>query len=502
MSILNNTKNVNNTSLEINKYNKTFTQKVPKYAIRDTYSRDYTTINKPLNDNLIINHLQGNLTLATLGRWYTEAFYIDIDNNRIDLKLLITSLRKQGITNKQFLIIQSSTTKNYHIFFKVLSNGTINTLNYSSYTLKKLLNYLKTTLNTQAIELYPHNKKLFRLPYSADYRSLLDLHTLKSNYIDYDTFMYQYDALEYLELTTLKLHDFTNPLFIELNNKYSNNGTISQEITKNIKNYSSKGWYNEGSQLLNSGLLEPSTRHISQAKIIYYLKCNNITPLDAFTTVRTWLKTLNNGYSRDWNTKPQKCLKELSTQIEYIYNHYDTISNPLAIKEGAFDKNGLIHLITSCNGNLPMIKFGFNLFGYLNSRTFKDKINVHSDLLIKWGSWYSYLDYLNHFIEKGFIKRNDKYSNTFTRSINGLQGSGFSKSIEPTKEYKNLLVPTSKLILDTNNQGFTSYEDLITNTFTQQEYRQLLINNTSIKYKTASKQSIDLFKIPLFDKHI
>jgi len=120
-------------------------------------------------------------------------------------------------------------------------------------------------------------------------------------------------------------------------------------------------------------------------------------------------------------------------------------------------------------GNLPKMKFLFNLVRYCYPRRHRTFINLHSDKLREW-SKRNYRQYLDEFKKKGIIKRTDKYS-----------VDRFSKSIDIKWDFKD----TNKAIL-IDNRSPNTFEDTIRLSYKPNEIKALL-ETTGIKRDTTNK---------------
>lgn len=407
-------------------YTATFVQRIPKYAIKRDGKR-WRTQNRPLGDKHIRAHLRGDLVVGALGKWYLEHGMLDIDGRDIGYVEEVRDTLNLDETNSM-LCSSSGRENRYHVLFRP-------TYNRKPPTLSLLNDSFKDFCFQRGIEIYPRATKCARLPFGKIQKCL-----------DYE--------YAHLEEWSEKLYWFSKL------DEFDLGGVPRQQLLPlEIPQGQKIPAWREGKELLEIGLQAPSTRHESQFKVLLYLWRNNIPPKTAYEITWSWIKNKHNGFSKDIQRDPRAVREEIKRQVKHIWGKYtaypDTTHNTYY---GYLTKADLYDIFMYSGGSLVKGRFLFNLVKYCYPRRFRDKINVHSDLLVSWGSINTYLERINELEQKGLLRRWDTYEVEVR-----------SKPVRLNWKYRNI---DDAILVD--NRAPTTIEDTIRACFGVEEIRGLL----------------------------
>jgi len=410
-------------------YTATFVQRIPKYAIKSEGKR-WRTQNRALGDKHIRAHLRGDLAVGAVGKWYPKHAMLDIDERDIEYVEEIRDTLNLDETNSM-LCSSSERGNRYHLLFSP-------TYNQKPPTLSLLNDSFKDFCFQHGIEIYPRATKCARLPFGKIQKCL--------------DFEYRY-----LEKWSEKLYWFSKLDDFDLGG-VPRQQLLPLEIPQGQK---IPAW-REGKELLEIGLQAPSSRHEGQFKVLLYLWRNNTPPKTAYEITWSWIKNKHNGFSKDIQRDPRAVREEIKRQVKHIWGKYtaypDTTHNTYY---GYLTKADLYDVFMYSGGSLVKSRFLFNLVKYCYPRRFRDKINVHSDLLVSWsssGKERTYLKRLGELEERGLLRRWDSYEVEVR-----------SKGVKLKWKYRS---PDSAILVD--NRAPMTIEDTIRASFEVEEIRGLL----------------------------
>jgi len=388
-------------------YNAAFVQRVPKYGIK-TRNHGWSTQNKPLADFAIKAHLAKKYTVGGVAPWYPQFALLDLDEKTMPF---VENVRDElGLDEDNSMLLASESNDSYHCLLRPTLNGKPPT----RYQLNKSL---KTFASAKGIEVYPQINHVVRLPF-GEFSKCLDI-----NRLGLDTWqekLFWFNKLDEFSLSTVKHQQYEIPFTIK---------TPDKNLPA-LVGPGGGGWYGEGSDLFRNGLQEPSTRHDSQAKVIYYLFRQNVPYEDAIAQTWAWIQHQHNGYSKDILKFALAVKKEIQRQVTHIYTNYhwsekypDTCHNQ---HNGYLCKPDIQTILKTTGGSIPRSRFLFHIVKHSYPRRFRTFVPVHTDLLRMWGSRNSADIYLNELESKGLVKRGKAYS-----------VGKFSKSLKLTWDYKS-----------------------------------------------------------------
>jgi len=415
----------------------TFIQRFPRYAVKFPGGK-WNTKNKPLSDLPVKSHLSFKYFVGTLSQWYPRFAIIDIDNFSIDQVNHLMELLNLNSDNS--MLYYSESPNSYHILFKPLYRD-------KPPTVKLLHDVFRIFASIHNIEIFPRTDKVIRLPFGK-YQDFVDESHYPLNQNDWRNKLYFFDKLDDYDLISVAHHQILIPL------------DYIVPKSDRILTHSQEGCF-----LYENGLQMPNSRNDSEYKVLLYLWRINVDEIAAVNMTWKWLNEKHNNFSKDYFRYPERCLKEITLQAYRIYNFYDkTGTYPDSTHNhhhGFITKSDLIDIVNICSGNMPRMKFLYNLVRYINPRRHRIFVNVHSDKLISWASMRTYLKYFNEFEEKGILRRGTSY-----------QKDLYSKSV--TLSW-NFSPPREAILYD--GRSLDILYNAIKLTLSPSEFRQLLTNH-------------------------
>lgn len=417
-----------------------FIQRTPRYIVKlKGNNTSWKTKKKPLSDKPIQAHLDQKYYIGTLAKWYPSYAILDIDDRYPDDVEQIKELL--GLDTFNSMVCSSESTNSYHILLKP-------TFNKKPPTIRLLQNTFNSFGKENNIEIYPQANRPIRSPFGHNQNCLDFEYKNLKNWWDK---LHWFKRLDNFDVATIP---------------YYQQGLDLSFMKDKLPTY-----YEEGKLLLQFGLQTFNSRHEAQAKVLYYLWRNNTPYSEAIRIVWIWIKTKHNDFSKDIITYPINVKNEIQRQAGKIYSTYeysyiypDTTHNGYC---GYITKSDIKPIVMISKGNLPKMKFLYQIVKWCYPRRHRTFINLHSDKLREW-SKRNYRQYLDEFKKKGIIKRADKYS-----------VDRFSKSIDIKWNFKD----TNKAIL-IDNRSPNTFEDTIRLSYKPNEIKALL-EATGIKRTTT-----------------
>ena len=419
-----------------------FIQRTPRYIVKlKGDNTSWRTKNKPLVDTPVKAHLDQKYYIGTLAKWYPPYAILDIDDRYPEDVEKIKDLL--GLDAFNSMLYSSESTNSYHILLKP-------TYNNKPPTIRLLQNTFKSFGKQNNIEIYPQANRPIRLPFGYK-QDCLDFEY--KNLKNWKDKLHWFKRLDNFDISTIPYYQ--------------------QDLDLSFMKDKLPNVYEEGKLLLQYGLQGSNSRNESQYKVLYYLWRNNTPYNNAIETVWVWIKTKHNGFSKDIITYPINVKKEIQRQAGKIYSTYeysyiypDSTHNGYC---GYITKPDIKPIVMISKGNLPEMKFLYQIVKWCYPRRHRTFINLHSDNLIKW-SQRNYMHYLDKLKKKGIIKRSKSYS-----------VDKFSKSINIKWDFKD----TNKAIL-IDNRSPNTFEDTIKLSYKPDEIKALL-EATGIKRDTTNK---------------
>ena len=370
-----------------------FVQRVPKYVIRYPFMEGWATKHKPLGNKAVQAHLEKKYAVGCVGRWYPEGATLDIDHRPAgEVEEIRDSL---GMDESNSMLLSSESKDSFHLLFKPVYNS-------RPPTLRLYQDIARHLEQREGIDAFPKSNEPLRLPFGYSHDCVDESY----RYLDtWQRKLYWWMKLDEYDLSNFRGYQLILPF---------------EEKKKDQDNLS---WFNQGMELLSTGLVAPSTRNESQAKVIYHLWRLNIPQREALQITWGWIQKKHNGFSMTIIRYPHHVYKEIQRQIISIYDRYerqryypDTKNN---LYNGYICKPDLNEIIMITGGNLPRSRFLYQIIKYAYPRRFRRFLGVHRNRLRSWASTSTELKYLNEFDEMGIIKRGTAYSvGLFSKSLN------------------------------------------------------------------------------------
>lgn len=439
-------------------YTEAFIQRLPKYGVK-TKKHGWITRNKPLSDPAIKAHLAKKYTVGGIAPWYPQYAILDMDDKELSF---VEDVRGElGLDEDNSMLMASESSDSYHCILR----PSLNDRPPTSYQLNKSF---KNFVSTKGIEIYPQAKKVIRLPF-GEFSKCLDF-----NYAGLETWQdkfFWFNKLDDFSLSTVSGQQYEIPFTVK---KHDNN-------LPGLVGPNGGGWYGQGAELFKGGLQELSTRHESQAKVIYYLWRQNVPYEDAIAQTWAWINCNHNGFSNDVVKYAPVVFKEIQRQATHIYTNYhwaktypDTTHNH---HNGYICKPDLQEIFKITKASIPRSRFLFHIVKHSYPRRHRRFVSVHSDKLkgywdkgkkqwVKgWAGRGSADKYLNELADMGLVKRGKAYS-----------VGKFSKSLKLSWDFK-----TADESVLFEGRSVDTFEDTIKTMFKPDEFKALMRGATNNK---------------------
>lgn len=374
-------------------YKGLFVQRIPRYAVQLPGTKGWNTRKFPLHDTEILKHLDGRHYIGCLSRWYPEFAALDLDHmdrNKVE------EIRSGLLLDEANSALFSSPSKDsYHIYFRPQYNG-------KPPTISLLQIIIKPYAKAKGIEIYPQKNRAFRLPFGLDQRCLDFEKVCLESWKEKMAWLEKKDDFD---LSTVKGHqtffDFqpTDPTRTS-----PGEDPPGDDLLVNVPYVT---------DLLKNGLQGPSSRDRAQFEIIRHLWRQNVKPDDAWRTVWEWIQKMHNGYSKDFLKHPGAVRDHIRHQVSAYYNRmeyrFKLPDRTHLSHKGYICEPDLVNIVELCAGNLPRMRFTFELVKFMNPRRHREVVPVHSDKLIQWSSWKTYQRHLEYLDGKGILERGSGY---------------------------------------------------------------------------------------------
>lgn len=413
-------------------YKGTFVQRHPNYGVR--VNKKWSRTHYPLADPAIKDHLAQRYTVGGLAPWYPQFAILDIDDKD---RAFAEAIRAElGLDENNSMLLASESADSFHCLISPTLNGKPPT----QYQLNKSL---KNFASNRGIEIYPRKNHVIRLPFGQFSRCL------DPSYENLKT--WQEQTFWFLKLDEKNVADIPGQqMEIQFTLKQPDNSLPGLVLPGD------GGWYGLGAELFKNGLQGTSTRHLSQAQVIYYLFRNNVPYEVAVAQTWAWIQLHHNGFSKDILKYAPAVKKEIERQVAHIYTNYqwtekypDQTHNRTC---GAISKQDIQKVIEITDGSMTKSNYLFHIVKHNRSRRYRQFVNFHRDLLMSWAGARTYLKYLNEFEAKGILKRGKSYSvGRFSKPIKlkwnyDSQAVLFEgRSIDTFKDTIKLIFPAGEL---------------------------------------------------------
>lgn len=405
----------------------------PRYAVKAPGG--WRTRKGYLSDAEIRKHLAGELAVGCLGSWYPKHLILDIDNRtRAEVEEIRAGL---SLNDRNSMLLSSESPDSYHIYARAIRNGKPPTIDLLQVALKEYA-------RVRGIEIYPQRNRPLRLAFGKGQNCLdkKDLYIL-----GWEKQLLCLERKDDFDLSTVK-------------------GTQDEfefmPMDKKIITPSELMIHVDVPGLLKNGLQGPSTRDRAQFELVKYLWRQNVTREDACRFIWAWLCKGHNGFSKDFLKYPRMVQEHIRHQVTEYYakmQYYFALPDrPHISHKGYICKPDILEIVNLCGGNLPRMRFAFELVKYMNPRRHRESVPIHSDRFIEWSSDKTYFGNLQYLEEKGILTRSSWY-------MMGKQ----SKTVKLDWPYK-----TEKEAVRWGDRTVESLNDAVRMTFKPAEFRELL----------------------------
>ncbi len=441
----------------IDEYLTTFVQPIPYFAVRQVQKDKWHKIGKTMTRNCVRRHLVGEKIYGCVARWYPSHSEYDIDNWE---QSRVEDFRAEiGMDENNSMLFEGEKRDHWRILYKPTYRG-------EPVTIKLLQSAMKKVGDQFGVEVYPQSKRISRLPFSHTYTPR-----------DYDRWLLDSKGLVN-EFQKLNEYDITNDCPIRATEPFQQPLLWTEDSRK-------EGWYQEGKELYEAGLVVPNSRHLSQMKVIYFLWRNNTPNEMAEDLTKKWIQRKNNELSYDFRVNRRKVYQEIKSQVEWIYSSFmqdkyypDSTHNNF---EGWITKPDLLEIVKITQGNLPRTRFLTQMIQFANPRQVQPFVRIHTSRLQQWSSTTNYLSYIDELESKGIVQRK--------KGRTGYLVNNFSKSLSLKWDYETI----TRSIM---NDGRTpdSYEEIIQTAFEPRDYKSLL-QSVGVERTTAIKQVKTIYRV-------
>jgi len=129
----------------------------------------------------------------------------------------------------------------------------------------------------------------------------------------------------------------------------------------------------------------PRSRNDAQFKVIYYLWRNHATPEMMEQITREWIRNYHNGKSDTVKAgRWAQIYREIAAQVERVLTYQALPDAPHNSYFGHVTIADVEQIVFLAGGNLPLIKFLFNLIRWYRPRRHRDRVRLHVDFLLEW----------------------------------------------------------------------------------------------------------------------
>lgn len=385
------------TPLEgFDEYRQTFVQPFPYFGYQPI-GGEWKIVHRPLSSHIVWKHLQGKAYAASLGKWYPEYAAFDFDGRSLyDVQSI---RRKLGFDETNSLLCNSMTKGNYHLFFRPEYNCNPPTLRL-----------LKTVLTPKAlafgIEIYPQEKRPFRLPFGMK-QSCIDE---GKELADWMWLIHLFNKLETIDLVSF------------CDGEYQKN-QIAMIKSVSVEQGFKESAYIDGEVLFENGLIQSHCRNNSQFKVLYYLWRNNVSLYQAIEMTKEWIKKMHNNFSDSVKRSQWRIIgKEIERQASHIWETYElqgVFPDQIQKKyQGWITTNDMLKILEYTEGKKIESEFLFQLVRYWRAREIQEFVPIHHQVLNKFANYRTCLDYLFRFEAMGFLERKSGYyKGVFSKKI-------------------------------------------------------------------------------------
>jgi len=373
-----------NTTDQLHEYTGEFVQRLPRFAYKKRGGK-WRTVHKGLGDRLVEGHLDGKFDVASLGGWYPRFGLIDFDEWSITE---VNRVRDAfGLDRDNSLLCTSESPDSYHLIFRPRWNG-------RPATIRGLHLAMSEACKATGVELFPQATHGVRLPFGRQQMLFEEDVWMVGPWADR---LYWFQKLDEYDLGEMPKTQQELPL---------GHG----EIDERPLDADASSLKAQGRLLWEYGLQEYNRRHYSQFAVIYYLWRENVPLEMCEEAVNRWIKRKHNGLSEEANRGRWRTIRqEIKRQVHHIYTKYQLPDTPNNLEFGTVTRLDVPDLFHIADGSLPRARFLHGLVRYLYPRRHRATVNVHSDRLIAWSSYETYLKRLEELQGAGLLERGTSY---------------------------------------------------------------------------------------------
>ena len=350
-------------------YSTTFVQRLPVHGVKRA-GDTWRTVRRPLSDRRVAAHLSGELSVATLPRWYPSYAALDVDDRPLSR---VEDLRAElGLSDRNSLLCKSESADSWHVLFRPVYNA-------RPPTVRLLRDLVLPWASEHGCEAYPQPDRLFRLPFGP-------LQTV----LGHEAAAWPERLTDFRRLEEYDLSRVPAQRWFDFGTRTGGAVPVAAQ----------------GAELFAHGLQTPHSRHDSQWRVLYWLWRQNTDFDSAVEASWRWILRKHNGLSEDVKANPRRVHEELRRQASWIWSRYDRLPDSAHNEyNGWVARRDLPEILRHAGGGLPRARFLFQLVRYVNPRGELSRVRVHNDLLRAWSHETTYLRRIGELEEAGLVTR-------------------------------------------------------------------------------------------------
>lgn len=373
---------------DLEQYMKMFVQPTPRYGIKSP-GEEWRSVEGSITRDLVMSHLDGKYSIASLGRWYPAFGAIDIDtvpSNGVD------SLRASlGLHQSNSMLFTSESEGHYHLLFRPFFRE-------KPPTIRLFQDIMAPYAKVLGVEVYPQKRRTFRLPFGPRQKCVDEGREL----LDWRQLLYWYDKLDPFNLESIPKLPITSNI--------TRGALMVNDQTK-----SDLTAYEMGARLFEQGMAAHTPRTKSQFYVLNYLWQKGLGESQLVELTKAWIRSMHHGYSKQINLgRWREVDADIERQARYIWEKYRPVLSPAVLVQqdavGWTTREDLLKILVRTRGRLRLARFLYKLLRYMYPRTiFDDQVAIHSDRLTEMSAGSGYLDFLRQLDDLRLIRRGAGY---------------------------------------------------------------------------------------------
>lgn len=313
----------------------------------------WKTVDRKIADWLLEDHLNHNCWVGKRGSWYPPIFTLDFDHPKDGVFEQVRD--RLQLSDGMFLPMTSPSFArqgNFHVALKLEREDG------KSVTLAQGYSFLHKTVG-DLCEVYPQEKRSFRLPFGRDQYLLSDgWWPIKDLSLK--------DELHYL--------DKVDPLTIDAVQQPA--AECRETATKTTQRLVLPP-LSEASQLWEHGLQAPGTRHYSQFLLVVFFARNNYSPEQAQQEIKRWIRRKHNQFSKEVNVGRWRVIDaEIDRQVMWVWKNKYFYPDQTHNLQGYVTRADLDWIVQTYPADVVNQKRLFELVRYYRPRSYYEWVYI------------------------------------------------------------------------------------------------------------------------------